>query len=492
MLVAAYAGTSHLLENRFHPDEAHYAAFARLIASGPGHGLLLSHIVVDMPPLSFYVNGLSVALMGPSELALRLPALLCSVVTVALMYALGRRLYGLPAGHASAWAVALSPMAAQFAITAFVDPLMNTLVLAALTLTAARRPNWAAVAVGLAFATKQTALFAIPLILALELWSQHRPLTLRLAIRRLFAAGIPILISLAIVTAALFAWDARRGAPISVWEQGYSDNVGGRPITLAELQPRAAAILFLLGHMSGSTVFNGILIVGLALLLIVDLLRPSRQGFVDLLLGGYVLGYLLLFWLVPFNLWDRYFVPLLPLLALLAGRNAVLAYDLVTRVVEAAALLIAHEGAHIWSRLARIALPLMALAIAVPRLLTTNYDFSPIGGDHGAYDGIDETARFIQTLPPESILYDHWLGWQFEYYLFERRLPIVWFPEMAALERNLRDAPENRALYLAAPWWAPADEARQAAERAGKRWAVVHEAYRRDGIVSVTVYKIGP
>ncbi|MEP7358772.1 MAG: glycosyltransferase family 39 protein, partial [Anaerolineales bacterium] len=118
--LAGYLGASHLLENRFHPDEAHYAGFARLIASGPGRGLLLSHIVVDKPPLAFYVEGLSVAVMGPSELALRLPALLCSLLNVALVYGLGRRLYGVRAAQAAAWAMALSPMAAQFAITAFV------------------------------------------------------------------------------------------------------------------------------------------------------------------------------------------------------------------------------------------------------------------------------------------------------------------------------------------------------------------------------------
>lgn len=53
-VAAILAGTAfraiHLMENRFHQDEALYATFARLIASGPGRGLLLSHMLVDKPP----------------------------------------------------------------------------------------------------------------------------------------------------------------------------------------------------------------------------------------------------------------------------------------------------------------------------------------------------------------------------------------------------------------------------------------------------------
>src|SRR5436305_12392359 len=73
LLAATQLRVAHLLENRFHQDEALYATFARLIASGPGRGLLLSHMLVDKPPLAFYINAMSVAIFGGSEFALRLP-----------------------------------------------------------------------------------------------------------------------------------------------------------------------------------------------------------------------------------------------------------------------------------------------------------------------------------------------------------------------------------------------------------------------------------
>jgi hypothetical protein len=490
--LTAYLGTSHLLENRFHPDEAHYAGFARLIASGPGRGLLLSHIVVDKPPLAFYVDGLSVVLIGPSELALRLPALFCSILNIALIYSLGRRLFGAPVAHAAAWAMAFSPMAAQFAITAFVDPLMNCLVLAALWLSAARRPYGAATALALAFATKQTALFAVPLVLLIALWQLPRPWRLPSVVRKIVAVSVPILVSLAVVVMVLVAWDARRGAPISIWQQGYSDNVPGRPVAAGELAPRAEAILFLFCQMSRSPIINAIFVIGLCLLLAFDAWRPNKAGAWDLLLAGYVGGYTLLFWLVPFNLWDRYFLPLLPLMALLAARAAILLLQLAVKAVEAPTLLLVPRRAGPAGKAVRLMFPIAALCMLGPWAVTINYDFSPIGGDHGAYDGIDDSARFIRTLPDNAVLYDHWLGWELEYYLFERQLPVVWFPDMTALDKYFAEGSPDHPQYLVAPWWAASGDLRSAAERAGKQLAVVHESYRRDGIVSITIYQIVP
>ena len=60
------------------------------------------------------VNGLSVAIFGPSEFALRLPTVLASILSVVMVYAIGQRLYGAAAGLAAAWAMALSPFAILF------------------------------------------------------------------------------------------------------------------------------------------------------------------------------------------------------------------------------------------------------------------------------------------------------------------------------------------------------------------------------------------
>ncbi len=83
-----------LTQNRFHPDEALYATFARLIASG--RDPLLSTVVVDKPPLPFYLTAASMALFGAPEFAARLPFFFASVISIALLYQLGRALYSRP------------------------------------------------------------------------------------------------------------------------------------------------------------------------------------------------------------------------------------------------------------------------------------------------------------------------------------------------------------------------------------------------------------
>src|SRR3970040_757552 len=80
VLVAALLRSLPLLDNRFHPDEALYAYFARLIASG--RDPLLSGVVVDKPPLSIYLNSLSLLVFGGHEFAARLPNFYASLVGV--------------------------------------------------------------------------------------------------------------------------------------------------------------------------------------------------------------------------------------------------------------------------------------------------------------------------------------------------------------------------------------------------------------------------
>ena len=252
LMVATWLNAAHMLDNRFHQDEALYATFARFVAAGRGHGLLLSHMLVDKPPLAFYLNGLSVAVLGSTEFALRLPTLLASIVSVALVYAIGRRLFGAPAGLAAAWVLALSPFAIQFSITVFVDPLLTTWVLLAIWMLARGRPGWGAVALALAWATKQTALLFVPLALLVGLASLPRPVHLRPALAFLARAAALALVGILLVTLGIIGWDRLRGAPISLYQQGYADNISTRLATAAELQPRAVAILGYMHDFTGN------------------------------------------------------------------------------------------------------------------------------------------------------------------------------------------------------------------------------------------------
>src|SRR3954452_21615069 len=69
-----------------------------------------SFITVDKPPLALWLMGLSGRILGFSSLSMLLPQALCSIASVALLYATVRRLFGPTAGLLAAAALALSPV----------------------------------------------------------------------------------------------------------------------------------------------------------------------------------------------------------------------------------------------------------------------------------------------------------------------------------------------------------------------------------------------
>lgn len=486
LLAATFFRTLPLLENRFHPDEALYATFARIISSG--QGILLSYLVVDKPPLPFYLGALSNVLVGPSELGMRLPNFYASLISVALTWALARRLYGRSVAHLAAWALALAPFAILFSITVFLDPLLTAFCVWGWWMTAAGRYRWGAVAWALAFATKQTALLLMPLTLALALLTLPAAANGWEAVRRLWRVAWPLLIGLALVTTLILAWDAVRHPPIGFWDQGYSDNMPGRFIRANELEPRARAWLELLHYTTATPALNVAFVIGWPVLWLFNLRQPSRAALADIVILGYLLLFLAAYWLLAFNVWDRYLVPLLPLLALLLARLAVggwwLAAGLVGAVVPA-------RNSYVRRALA-VLLASFFFLFFLPATFRAAHSGYPIGGDHGAYDGIDEVARYIRTLPPEGVLYDHWLSWEFNYYLFDRPLYIAWFPTPDALTTDLQSFGRTSPRYLVVPSWEADTEMRAAALRAGFEFAARHTTLRRDGSISFTLYQLVP
>jgi len=521
LLVATQLRLLPLLENRFHPDEALYASFARLIASG--YDPLLSGVVVDKPPLPFYLTALSFLLLGSTEFAARLPNFYASLLSVALLFALARRLYGFSTAHLAAWILALSPFAILFSITVFIDPLLTLFVLWGLWAALTRQPRAAGLAFALAFATKQTALLFLPLAFALLLLTLPASATLQLTLRRLASAARPILISLIIAALVIFSWDAVRHAPVGFWQQGYTDNAPGRFVRANEVWPRASAWLNLLHYFTASRLLNGLFILGLPLLLLVDLRQASRVTLADLSLTTYLLLYLAGYWLLAFNIWDRYLLPILPLLALLLARIA----DGLWRMADSRWQMadgkwqMADSLRHITSsratvlRLAQRSFvsrsgppsraavlrrssfflhpsSFILLLLLLPSALTASHSGYPIGGDHSAYDGLDETVRFIHTLPTQGVLYDHWLNWEWNFYLFDSPLYVAWFPSPDSLATDLLSFGRASPRYLAVPAWESDAEVRTAAERVGFKFISLHTSYRRDGSASITVYQLVP
>src|SRR5947199_8689258 len=82
------------------PDEPVYGQIAReMVQTG---NWLTPHLAgrpwFDKPPLFYWGEAASMTLLGPTELAARLPSALAAVLLALLVLLLGRRLYGAAAG----------------------------------------------------------------------------------------------------------------------------------------------------------------------------------------------------------------------------------------------------------------------------------------------------------------------------------------------------------------------------------------------------------
>ncbi len=168
-------------------DEAVYVPVGRLDVSLLAHGRLLAPewlINYEAPALPKLLMGLAAALGGfvqPSlgmVQAARLPGAVLSALTLALLYPLGRPVFGRWPALLGALCLALSPWYSYFSSIAYLDMYAASFVsLAFVTLWYARQhPRLyllVGVLLGLGFACKYTAALALPGMLAF-LWYQTR------------------------------------------------------------------------------------------------------------------------------------------------------------------------------------------------------------------------------------------------------------------------------------------------------------------------------
>ena len=486
-------------QNRFLEDEALYAYWGLQIATGADP--MLDEEPVDKPPLFPYTLALSYLLFSappdpspgpgtaptraghdawqPTESPARLPSLLASLAGIALLFALGRALYKDDrVGLLAALLLALSPFDILFASTAFTDPLMTAFVLGALLAAAGRRLAIAGLLAGLAAATKQQGLLFLPLVAILGLYATvDRPRWSN----RTWTSWLGFGLGFVAVAAGVLWWDSARLQEPGFWEQGLVSYGGLGPAQPQGLIQRAVAWLQLVGSFWPSAWFNTLLLCAIPLWLIGSLFvrRIPRPGRFDLLLSIFVAGYLLLHWLVRFQIWDRYLLPMVPLVALLAARAFISLGD-------------ALPGGT-WQRLYTALLDIVIIASLFGPLAMTTRSELPLGGDHGAYDGIDEIAAYMRVqAPPDSVLYHYWLGYHHRFYLYGAPLRLHWYPDLDDLT-NDSFVYRREPRYIAMPSWRDSTPAAAALDEAGVTLELVHETTRRDGTVSFRLYRLeGP
>ncbi len=558
LLLGAFALRAYYLaHDRFHADEALYAGWAlRILDDDP----LLLDEPVDKPPLYLYLLAAGMRLLGTSEIAARWPNLAASMLNLALLYRLARLLYDRPTGMWAALFLACSPYAVLFARTAFTDPLLVTWTLAALNIIATRGqspfplgrrypPGWEVgwgLFAGLAFATKQHAVFLLPLILGLA-WAVRPARSLRPW--PVLKGVLLALLGFALPYAGVTWWDAQRWTlRPSFWQQSAQSYGGLRWAPIAEWGSRLLEWFGWARYLVGSPVLYVLLGLGSVTLLVCGwwrglgrqarmpaLQEPNhvgrassqiparvlpavppaaradpveRSARLDRLWAGYGVTYLIAHTVLGFSIWDRYLLPLAPLASLplarivVEGQRWLCARERATGSSESPAC--RGASSQIPDRVRRAPTPLQFLgrSLSWPRYAATAWVlvvfaaalFSgvraarngyPVGGEHWAYQGLEEIVAYLKThAPPDAVLYHHWLRWHYTYYLHDTEIELRYWQSGEHLRREVARTPE-RVQYLVLPDWYSSGLG-----VGGVVLELLHEAYREDGSISLRLYRV--
>jgi 4-amino-4-deoxy-L-arabinose transferase-like glycosyltransferase len=185
----------------------YYSAAARSMSSS-WHNFLFASMdpggvmTVDKPPLSMWVQALSVRVFGYHPMSVLVPQALMGVASVALVYDLVRRRFGRLGGFAAGLALATTPIAVAVSRHNNPDALLVLCCVAALWCAVrgleGGRTRWlilAGVSVGLGFETKMgVALAVVPGIVAAWLWVDPRHRGRLRALGQLLAGGAAMVV----------------------------------------------------------------------------------------------------------------------------------------------------------------------------------------------------------------------------------------------------------------------------------------------------------
>ncbi len=271
-------------------------------AWGMVHGRGLDPHWFDYPTLVMYVLAPFQAWeAGPSYLAARLVVAAFGVGAVAASWWLGRVAYGRTAGLVAAVAVAVETIGVAYSHMAVTDVPMTALIAISLALAISGRLEWAGLAAGLAASAKYPAVFLLaPLVMAG--WGRWRRLAASIA-----AAVAGFLATSPYVLAHPHqAWgDATRVQRLA--REGWLG-----------FEHDSFALFSFTGRLwdgLGPALVVAVLGLGLAL---------RRRSRTDLILAAFVLVYLVDLLTLRAH-FDRYVLPVVPPLAVLAGRQRLLA-----------------------------------------------------------------------------------------------------------------------------------------------------------------------
>lgn len=472
-----------------HPDEAIYGFWA--LYSRHVDPLFLQ-VWPDKPPIFLWVLGGVFELFGATAPAARVPNLLFSTLSIAVVIALARHWWGTRAGLVAGLLMALNPFAISFAATAFTDPLMVLAGTLATYAAARRRPVWAGVWLGVAVMTKQQGLLFAPLVLAF-LWQPRQEG------RRPVQHSLQLLAGLILIAAPILYWDSLRWAVApSPWDLGARNAAGTALSNLATWPARWASWMALSRHLLGDPAVWLLLFGAVFLAWRHSDIRPRKSALPALLLLGWGVAFLVLHIISTVQVWDRYLLPLAPIVALLGGFLASWAAQSASN--PRAAVANSARNSLTAARILTNRSSVTGVFLIVWLLLQTGPAVQAaqgklaLGGDRGAYTGIEEAAAWLaEHAETQPVVYHRDTGWHLQFHLFAplqtSQIDLRWTPSAVQLADNAAKTP-HRPRYLVETDWSPArDLSPQLAARNLRA-----EARLRIGrftIYEITGYEIG-
>ncbi len=172
-------------------------------------------------------------------------------------------------------------------------------------------------------------------------------------------------------------------------------------------------------------------------------------------------GFAALHVVTSIQIWDRYLLPLAPMLALFVGWLA-------ARHLTGAQRNNSRHKSDLYLRTCQVS-GVLALLLLLPPALTAARGGLPVGADHGDYAGLNESIAWLgANAPADAIVYHRDVSWQLRFAFFAGTpdqpdasdFELRWFPNAVYLADNAAKTPERRK-FLIEPVWAAVDSAAQ-------------------------------
>jgi hypothetical protein len=101
-------------------------------------------------------------------------------------------------------------------------------------------------------------------------------------------------------------------------------------------------------------------------------------------------------------------------------------------------------------------------------------------------------TAFLGSQPEGTVVYQHWLGWEYDYYLFDGPISLAYWPTPAWLAQDVCAFGADEPRYITFPAWESSARVEQALREVGYGLSPVLTTARRDGLPTFTVYQIRP